>query len=83
MQSIIVYSNPMEAAFWEMMSNGDIIPIIIAVLVFLAVFIFIHYLIEKSQKARSYMRCSNIPMMATFVISSMLAFIAGKYFWLS
>jgi hypothetical protein len=38
-QSFIVYRNPMEAAFWEMMSSGEFIPVIAGVLVFFAVFL--------------------------------------------
>lgn len=30
MQSIIVYRNPLEAAMWEGMSNGNLFPFIVA-----------------------------------------------------
>jgi uncharacterized integral membrane protein len=41
-QSIIVYRNPMEAAFWESASSGAIFPIIVGIIVFFAVFLIVH-----------------------------------------
>jgi uncharacterized integral membrane protein len=42
MQSIIVYRNPMEAAFWESMSGGAMFPIMVGIVVFFAVFLTVH-----------------------------------------
>ena len=42
MQSIIVYRNPIEAAFWEGVTNGSFFPVICGVVVFFAVFLTIH-----------------------------------------
>lgn len=44
-QSFIVYSNPMQAAFWEMMSSGEFIPVIAGVIVFFVVFLAANRLI--------------------------------------
>lgn len=44
-QSIIVYRNPMEAAFWEGASNASFFPIVVGVVAFFIVFLLIQYLI--------------------------------------
>jgi len=38
-QSIIVYRNPIEAAFWEGVSTGALFPIMVGVVIFFAVFL--------------------------------------------
>lgn len=53
MQSIIVYRNPAEAAFWEMMSNGDLFPVIVGVVVFFAMFLTLHSLVVDRWFRRS------------------------------
>jgi hypothetical protein len=48
MQSVIVYRNPAEAAFWEMLSSGAAFPVIAGIVVFFAVFLVIQaYVVEK------------------------------------
>jgi len=48
MQSIIVYRNPMEAAFWETMSGGEVFPILVGVVVFFAVFLTVqHQIVDR------------------------------------
>jgi type II secretory pathway component PulF len=39
MQSIIVYRNPLEAAFWESMSGAAIFPVMMGIVVYFAVFL--------------------------------------------
>lgn len=39
MQSIIVYRNPVEAAFWEGAAQAEFFPIIVGIVAFFAVFI--------------------------------------------
>lgn len=39
MQEVIVYRNPMEAAFWQMVMSGEFFPVIVGVIVFFAVFL--------------------------------------------
>jgi multisubunit Na+/H+ antiporter MnhE subunit len=47
-QSIIVYRNPVEAAFWESASSGQIFPVIVGVIVFFAVFLVLNaYVVER------------------------------------
>jgi len=41
MQSIIVYRNPLEAAFWESMSGAAMFPIIAGIVVFFVVFLIL------------------------------------------
>lgn len=36
MQQIIIYQNPAEVAFWQLMSNGEMLPIIAGIVVFFA-----------------------------------------------
>lgn len=42
MQSIIVYRNPMEAAFWEAASGATLFPIAVGIVAFFVVFLIIH-----------------------------------------
>lgn len=42
-QSIIVYRNPIEAAFWESASSGQIFPIVVGVIVFFVLFLALQY----------------------------------------
>lgn len=46
-QSIIVYRNPMEQAFWERASGAEAIPIIASVVIFTAVFILLQKLVDR------------------------------------
>lgn len=46
MQQIIVYRNPLEAAFWNSVSGGQLFPILVGVVVFFAVFLTLNKLVE-------------------------------------
>jgi hypothetical protein len=47
-QSIIVYRNPMEQAFWEgTMNFGNLIPMLAGMLVFLALVVGLSHIIQK------------------------------------
>lgn len=46
MQEIIVYRNPMEAAFWQMVMSGEAWPVMVAVVVFFAVFLGLHHVLS-------------------------------------
>lgn len=39
---IIVYRNPAEAALWNMLSNGEIFPFAVGIVVFFVVFLAMH-----------------------------------------
>lgn len=77
MQSIIVYRNPMEAAFWEMMSNGQMIPIFVAIIVFFAVLLTIQtqvinrFVILRHPERASYAAMIVSAMVAVFVAYKM------------
>lgn len=48
MQSIIVYRNPMEAAFWDIMSGGELFPIIVGIIAFFVVFLTVqHQIVDR------------------------------------
>ena len=47
MQEVIVYRNPLEAAFWYGVMDGSFFPIIVAVVVFFAVFLILNALAQK------------------------------------
>lgn len=89
MQSIIVYRNPAEALFWEAMSNGDIIPIFIALFVFLVIFVTIANPIAKMWRKTKFaynVRHTSLvhfPMILAFIVAGSFSFMAGKYFWLA
>jgi hypothetical protein len=42
MQQVIVYRNPAEAAFWNMLSDGSMFPIICGIAIFFIVFLAIN-----------------------------------------
>ena len=42
MHQIIVYRNPAEAAFWNLMSDGSLFPITCAIVIFFIVFMAIN-----------------------------------------
>lgn len=49
MQQVIVYRNPAEAVFWEMMMNsGDVlVPIFGGLIIFMAVFIGLNHVLTR------------------------------------
>lgn len=51
MQSVIVYRNPMEAAFWDMFMNSpNTFPVIVSVVVFFALLIGLAPVTEKLRR---------------------------------
>ncbi len=77
-QSIIVYRNPAEAAFWEMAMQGTFVPVIIGAVVFFAVLLFTnHFFVEKSKWHQRVAR-SNF----SIVISTLAGVFAAWYFWI-
>jgi hypothetical protein len=48
-QSIIVYRNPVEQAFWE---SGDFVPIFSSIIAATVVFLALHALVQKIVKPR-------------------------------
>lgn len=59
-QEIIVYRNPGEKAFWDLIMSGDAIPVFAGILVFFVVLLVVNALSEKviggwrHEKIRSY-----------------------------
>lgn len=51
MQEIIVYRNPVEAAFWHAIMDGSAFPVIVGVLVFFAAFLGINALLERVSRS--------------------------------
>ena len=47
MQEIIVYRNPMEAAFWHSMSNGELFPVLCGIVMFFTVFLAANAVMNK------------------------------------
>lgn len=47
MESIIVYRNPVEAAFWDIMLNGGGLQVFLVVIALGVQFVVLHSLIEK------------------------------------
>ena len=47
MQEIIVYRNPMEAAMWHSLSNGELFPVLCGIIVFFATFLFTNAVMNK------------------------------------
>lgn len=52
-QSVIVYRNPMEAAFWE---GGFAFPLIAAVFVGVMIFVIAHLMFDKYNRGKKYGR---------------------------
>lgn len=73
MQSIIVYRNPAEAAFWDMMSSGFMIPIFAAMLVF---FICLPIADKLERKLKIPMRNSGY---FTLIVSAFFACSTATY----
>lgn len=77
MQEIIVYRNPAEAAFWQLMSNGEFFPIIVGAAVAIIVFgCILHF--ERKVAFKHRKMFTN----AAFIVSG-LSWIAVSYCMLS
>lgn len=46
MQSIIIYSNPLEAIIWDTLMSGSLFPIILWIVSFLLFFIFSNWILK-------------------------------------
>ncbi len=71
MQSVIVYRNPLEAAFWEGITSGQFFPIIVGIAIFFAVFLTVQIHIVKRFVGTMNKRTSmwtNVNLFASGVI---------------
>lgn len=81
MQSIIVYRNPVEAAFWEFASSGQLIPFLAALAVFGAVWGLLQLnLVERY--APSYGRKRQNLTFIAAVVAAVVAGVVGHFLWL-
>lgn len=48
-QEIIVYRNPAEKAFWDLLSSGSMVPIFAGIIVFFVVFLAANRLITRGR----------------------------------
>lgn len=80
MQQIIVYRNPAEAAFWDMiMSSPNLFPIMVGIVVFFNVLIFSTYLVRKSKQKMIYnLRNSYFPL----IVSAICGIFTVWYMWI-
>ena len=77
-QSIIVYRNPAEAAFWE---SGMAVPLGGALIVFLCSMVLLNIAAGKIIR-RWKERTSDRVSVVTFLISAILAVAVFKYLWI-
>ena len=68
MQQIIVYRNPMEAAFWDMMSGGTFFPVIVAIVVFFAVFLTADRFVVERFPRRTRGTVTNINLVVSGLV---------------
>ena len=80
MQSVIVYRNPMEAAFWEMAMRGEFFVVMVGVAVFFAVFLTLNHLVSArwGQRGRAAQRRSY----AMLAVSAVAAVAVVNYMWI-
>ncbi len=88
-QSIIVYRNPLEQAFWEGgLGMENIIPIVAGAIVFIAVFLFIGNLISKILRKYSYQRNRITWFLAghyltiPWILAALSWIVTTWYFWI-
>lgn len=74
MQEVIVYRNPVEAAFWSGMTDGSMVPIFAALLAFPLTLVLIYNLMDKVNIRRVNFLYKNKDMIA-MVLSA-----AASYF---
>ena len=79
MQEIIVYRNPLEAAFWNSMSNGGAL-IFLIVLMIGVFWVFVYLLTEKNARAfnkgmrDTYSICMWVSNLSTAALVAFLHF---------
>lgn len=77
-QTVIVYRNPAEEAFWNMLMSGDLIPVALAGAAFIAAVVALNRLAEKVYGFRH----PNWVQPTIWILSGAAAIVTGKYFWL-
>jgi hypothetical protein len=80
-QSIIVYRNPIEAAFWEGDGAAMLVPVGLGVIVFFVVFLTLNALVVErytgwNSKYRSYGAYSAL------AVSALAGFVAARMMWI-
>lgn len=81
MQSIIVYRNPAEAAFWELASSGQLIPLLASLAVWGAVWGLLQLnLVERYTSP--YDKKRNVFTYIAAVVAGVIAITVGKFLWL-
>lgn len=68
MQEIIVYRNPMEAAFWQLVMSGQFAIIIMGAIVALAFFLGAHRILERRVQWQNRGKLSNVLLAVSAVI---------------
>lgn len=82
MQSVIVYRNPAEAAFWEAMSSANVIPIALAALCFIVVFTTTNSVFDKLLSRKRGFALYKWEMPFHWIIAGTAAVVTFKYFYL-
>ena len=78
MQSIIVYRNPAEAAFWEFVTSGSFFPIIVGVVAFFAIFLLVQrVVIDRFFRWNNNATPTNINLMLSGVIGVFIIWYIG------
>jgi hypothetical protein len=78
-QTIIVYRNPGEEAMWNALMSGEMIPIALAGVAFIGTMMLLNKLIEK----KFGFHTPQWVMASMFLVSGLVAFGVGKFFWLA
>ena len=79
MQQVIVYRNPLEAAFWNMTASAEMFVIGVGVVCFFVSYLTLNHLIESKLKIKRYNR-SNYDY-AAFVISALISLFVIYKMW--
>jgi hypothetical protein len=58
-QSIIVYRNPAEQAFWETIMSGSFFPILVAIMVFPIVLLIVHRILDRVNPPKYFASTTN------------------------
>lgn len=80
MQEVIVYRNPAEAAFWNMVMSGEFFVVIVATLVF-----FIVFLCTNSVSCKvwgSYGKAAAVRSYICMFLGMMAALVVGRAMWI-
>lgn len=80
MQQVIVYRNPAEAAFWDLMTNSpNMFPISVGIVMFFVAMIVSDRILRGS-KYRAVRQFGN--SYASLVIGTVIGFLTTWYMWL-